>query len=214
MQRVWSHPELEIRLADAVKQLFAAEQLLTTHQSLVAEQAICTEQQASTIAHQASTIALQASSAAQQTQTLAQQQLQVNALTQHLENTTAVLAHSEHARKLMVNSRLWRATQPLRAVAADLKSLSKRSIARPMLRTARMLVTKGPLKLANQVKAIFAATPAPPLNYPDWAKAQDNLLEKNGEQLRKTIADWQRKPLISIVMPVYNPPLEIGRAHV
>jgi GT2 family glycosyltransferase len=52
------------------------------------------------------------------------------------------------------------------------------------------------------------------MEYRVWAKSHDSLSAKGREQLRKAIAGWQHKPLISIVMPVYNPPLDLLEAAI
>ncbi|MDI9699082.1 glycosyltransferase family 2 protein [Burkholderia cenocepacia] len=48
---------------------------------------------------------------------------------------------------------------------------------------------------------------SPALAYNDFIQAYDTLTEQDCEAIAKHIADFDTKPLISILMPVFNPPL-------
>lgn len=211
MQRVWTYPELESRLIDTSKQLMLAEQRAANDQTVLAQQMVSIAQQATTIAHQAV-------SAAQQQQQHEHQrhefQQRVNELTQDLHGMTASLAHSERERLAIVHSRLWRLTQPLRKTGTRLKSTSVGPYIARAWRVPRVLITEGPLGLFQRIKTHFAVKPLPPMDYRQWARTLGTLTEKQLGQLGKSISAWQHKPLISIIMPVYNPPLDLLRAAI
>lgn len=48
-----------------------------------------------------------------------------------------------------------------------------------------------------------------PQNYSQWVKRYDTLTEQEVALLKATIDGWSTPPLISIIMPVYNPPLDL-----
>ena len=197
MYRVWTYPEMEGRLTDALQRLGLAQQGLGANQSVIAEQMAC-------IAQQASAMAQQASAAAQQAMALAQQQLQITALTQQVQAAQASLAHCENERAAILNSRIWRMTLPLRKIGAFLKRL----------RLARFSVRVRRLPHALGAESHIAEIPAQAMCYEEWVKTHDTLTDKEIGRLRRTMSDWQHKPLISIVMPVYNPPLDLLEAAI
>ncbi|WP_122553108.1 glycosyltransferase, partial [Pseudomonas viridiflava] len=51
-------------------------------------------------------------------------------------------------------------------------------------------------------------------DYSLWVQKYDTLDEKKIARIREDIATWSDGPVISIVMPVYNPPLELLREAV
>lgn len=197
MQRVWAYPDMENRLIDALKQLSLTEQRMAANQAIMAEQMAC-------MAQQAATIAQQASAAAQHAMALAHQQRQIAALTQHGDSIAAALAHSERERFAITNSSIWRVTQPLRKIGTQLKS-------NPLSGLRAKVSGVGAIPRA---KTSLAQTPQPPMEYREWVKTHDTVSEKEAAQYRQRMSEWRHTPLISIVMPVYNPPLDVLEAAI
>lgn len=50
---------------------------------------------------------------------------------------------------------------------------------------------------------------APESDYGQWVRKYDTLTDIDREKAHSDISQWKHNPLISIVMPVYNPPLEM-----
>lgn len=48
-------------------------------------------------------------------------------------------------------------------------------------------------------------------DYATWIKYYDTLDDNGRWKIKEQIRSWNRKPLISIIMPVYNPPIELLR---
>jgi O-antigen biosynthesis protein len=45
-------------------------------------------------------------------------------------------------------------------------------------------------------------------NYQEWMKRFDTLTDEDKQQARALMGSWSKPPLLSIVMPVYNPPVQ------
>lgn len=56
-----------------------------------------------------------------------------------------------------------------------------------------------------------AATGAPTPDYAEWIRRYDTTTEADLAAMRRTLAKWGSGPRFSIVMPVYNPPIEFLR---
>ena len=53
----------------------------------------------------------------------------------------------------------------------------------------------------------MASTAVDRNDYTEWVRRYDTLTEIDQEKIKSRIASFQAKPLISVVMPVYNPPI-------
>lgn len=90
--------------------------------------------------------------------------------------------------KDVYNSLSWRLTAPLRQFADWFARIS------------------GVVVAANTV-----AIPNKPLNYDEWIKEYDLLGSGDKEKIVKHIAKFDQKPLLSVLMPVYNTPEQFLR---
>ena len=219
MQRVWMHPELETRLNETREQLALREQLLAQHQSTITELN-------GSIAEQNSFIADQASCITEQSQSIEQLQALGESLSKRLIQTTTDLERSEGVRLAVLNSRFWRMTQPLRWLATQVKAIrhSKlwdqwaefrlgKSINR-FFKLCQIFLSDGSHGLQREWAPEPAAAPTPAQLYRAWTQTHDVLSDAALASLGATAAQWDRHPLISIVMPVYNPPVDLLDAAV
>nr|WP_315488475.1 glycosyltransferase [uncultured Rhodoferax sp.] len=203
MQRVWSHPEMETRLNALHEQLSLTQQSLAiARQSLEAQQSTITEQNAF--------IADQASCITEQTGSIEQLQQIGESLSQSLIRTTAELKRSEGIRLAVLNSRFWRMTSPLRWLAIQVKAVFFHPDWGRVMRFPRVLFREGPSGVRRRLQhQQTVGTPSQGDIYRNWARTHDTLPDSSLAQLGSTVSSWSHRPLISIVMPVYNPPLDL-----
>ncbi len=195
MQRVWNHPEMETRLNDLREQLNTSEQTLAAQQVTISEQNAFIADQASCITDQSASI--------EQLQGIGE------SLSESLIKTTADLKRSENIRLAVLNSRFWRMTGPLRWMATHAKSFLRNPFWGRALRLPLILLREGPRGVSRRVSAQPVATPSHGEIYRHWARTHDTLPDTSLAQLGAAITSWNHRPLISIVMPVYNPPLDL-----
>ena len=60
--------------------------------------------------------------------------------------------------------------------------------------------------VSRSVRRTAAAAPPPPNTYAAWVAAYDTLTPEGAEQIRRRLAGLARKPLISVLLPVYDAP--------
>jgi len=195
MQRVWTHPEMETRLNCLRDQLTIAEQTLATQQS--------------TITEQNAFIADQASCITEQTDSIEQLQQIGESLSQSLIKTTAELNRSEGTRLALLNSRFWRMTGPLRWMTNQAKAVLFSPVWGRVLRFPKVLLQEGPSGVGRRLQHRPVGTPSQGDVYRNWARTHDTLPDRSLALLGATVSSWSHQPLISIVMPVYNPPLDL-----
>jgi glycosyltransferase involved in cell wall biosynthesis len=214
MQRVWTHPELEkqlannqAQLADSQAQLIVAQQRLNDSQKKVAIQLDCLFTQSATMAHQAQTMA-------QLAQTMAQQQQRAEILIQELHKTQADSAITESQLTATLQSSSWRMTKPWRWMGTRIKTAARLTHFERLFRPTDALLTEAPKGVERRLQPPAVLTIKPPLTYSEWARKHDTPTENALLKMREAASKWARKPLISIVMPVYNPPLEFLNAAI
>ncbi len=59
---------------------------------------------------------------------------------------------------------------------------------------------------ARDLKRSAEAAPPPPNSYAAWVAAYDTLTPDEADRIREKLAALKKRPLISVLMPVYNPP--------
>ena len=149
MQRVWSHPELQLQLADAMQELAISReqlaasdlQLKEARKSLLDTQheLANTGQQLTDTLHKLTDaderLRAAAKMQAQYKEVIAQQQLKIELQTQEIETTSTALARQKHDHAALLSSRSWRITRPLRWLA----ELTRASPVGRIIRTLRRL---------------------------------------------------------------------------
>lgn len=127
------------------------------------------------------------------------------------------LATARHERDLIAYSTLWRATRPVRTALGAIPGEARQRFVRGVrllywtltLQLPRRLRQEGqPPAPAAQPQAAGAhagiAGIAQDPSYGHWIKLHDTLSDADRRAIREHIAAFAGKPLISVVMPVYN----------
>lgn len=211
MQRVWASPEMEARVAEARAQVLRTEQGFANSQATVAQQMAC-------IAQQMACIAQQSTALEQQALQLTHQQLQTESLQHQLQNARAHLAIVEAERWALMRSSSWKLTRPLRWVGSTLKHTPLRRILGKLRRLPSVLRTAGPSGVLRRVlnKPLLpppATSTAPRSLYDDWMEWERTSQPIERARMRADIEFLAgrgiERPVIAVVMPSYNPPLDL-----
>ena len=245
MHRVWSHPEVEARLADTQQRLTSAEReavqlrnsiahmeaaqtqralalaqqelSLSTRTSAVISQEDALKQRQSTLTQQESLVAQRETTLAQResavtAQTLAsvQQQQAFESLVRQAEATAGELAQKTHDLAAVYSSRSWRITRPLRGSTSRLR---QRAWFQASMRKIRRLLevrrTDGLMGVLGFLRKRLTGAPVNTTSYNTLVERSTEpaaAVEKS-EALVLKIAEMAYRPVVSVVMPVYNPPL-------
>lgn len=142
-----------------------------------------------------------------------------------LDRQTAQKAALERHVSELLSSRSWRLTAPYRAVGDWVRKVTHFI----SLAISVGCTPGGPGKVwhaltrapaANAAHTRFEAATSlllaeanrlSRLDYETWIKRHDTMNDELREKMRRQIADWPDAPLISVLMPVYNPPLQFLR---
>lgn len=142
-----------------------------------------------------------------------------------LDRQTAQKAALERHVSELLSSRSWRLTAPYRAVGDWVRKVTHFI----SLAIGVGCTPGGPGKVwhaltrapaANAAHTRFEAATSlllaeanrlSRLDYETWIKRHDTMNDELREKMRRQIADWPDAPLISVLMPVYNPPLQFLR---
>ncbi|MBC3949224.1 glycosyltransferase [Pseudomonas folii] len=89
------------------------------------------------------------------------------------------------------------------ALKKALKTLRSGGISELKARILNSRIGYGQTATANNLDE------TPEEGYAAWVRAFDTLTNEDRDKARTDIAQWHNAPLISILMPVYNPPLEM-----
>ncbi len=161
----------------------------------------------------------------------------------HAHNLQTMLDATQHQMRLVTGSRSWKITRPLRLIARlpryTRSVLAAYSLARErgvgasylLQRTVSVYRAQGLQGVRQRLRRMLHGTgqdieptgtgsPIPDAvpgasarSYADWVVQYDTMDPVKLSRLVAQVADLPRKPLVSIVMPVYNPgPQDVGRA--
>jgi glycosyltransferase involved in cell wall biosynthesis/2-polyprenyl-3-methyl-5-hydroxy-6-metoxy-1,4-benzoquinol methylase len=152
-----------------------------------------------------------------------------------LAQVNSQLAQCVEANELMVNSSSWKLTKPLRGANRYIPKIKNRLIKRPIAWTGHqrkrikhvftllgdaVRVSGGSFALIGKVIAVFKHQGFAGIkksvttflssrnNYKQWIQQYEALTEEQIVIMRKNIASMLNPPVISIVMPTYNPDLK------
>jgi len=153
---------------------------------------------------------------AEKHQQLAEKDQQLAEKDQQLAVKDQQLAVKDQQLATLLTSRSWRITLPLRrcgtvarqgrAAGKALTSKVRRSggIGAACLKASRILFAEGPTGLRDRLR-VRPEQPDNQDDYQEWIRRYDMLTEKERSDLLEKMEQFCRKPLISVVMPVYNP---------
>jgi O-antigen biosynthesis protein len=128
-----------------------------------------------------------------------------------LKKTTIPLVQHEHELNQLLHSRSWRITAPIRRAAQGLRRLRELShIWMRTLHKARLSASRMPTLWRQHGWRGLRSRLQRELNlgsaYLDWIRTNEPAAERLTE-LAKQVSNWQHQPLISVLMPTYNSPL-------
>lgn len=181
MQRVWSYPELEIQLTNTRQ--YADE---TRNRAVVLQQQL---EQA-------------------KIQTLRDQETIQDMVRNH-ELLAQELARHSHVLSAMRNSSSWRLTAPLRTLASQFKSSFIGKALKPAFRLRAILTSEGAQGVRYRLKQRLATRHEISSGYAKWLQVKERDRNETPDNLHRAMQSWPKMPLISIVMPVYNPPVDL-----
>ena len=117
-------------------------------------------------------------------------------------------AQSEHTLAALYQSTSWRVTAPLRLLSSRRAWLGR--LVRGGAKASWWTLTlQLPRRLRERREAIVRAERAakrPPEAYADWVREFDTLDDSDLEGMTALYASLERRPLVSVVMPVFDPP--------
>ncbi|WP_122746002.1 glycosyltransferase family 2 protein, partial [Pseudomonas viridiflava] len=103
----------------------------------------------------------------------------------------------------------WKVTSPLRKLVSAIRRIVHgRSVAQNALEQ-----DTSPELIGSDTVALVHVTPTEdgPLSYARWVEQFDTINDIDRLGMYEEIGNWKLKPLLSIIMPVYNPPIEMLR---
>ncbi len=152
----------------------------------------------------------------------------VQKLRKSLAERDAVIARQEEQIRALTGSTSWRLTAPYRWVGDRIRALTHFfSLARSVVRTpggiakvwtaiedaARPEGRQGGLGAATS-SIIAEAHRLSRFDYEAWIRRHDVIGDDCREQMRREMAAWGNPPLISVLMPVFNPPTQFLRSAI
>jgi glycosyltransferase involved in cell wall biosynthesis len=128
-----------------------------------------------------------------------------------LKNTTIPVVQHEHELNQLLHSRSWRITAPIRQTAHAVRRLREQSHTwLRLLRKALSSITRAPQLWRQHGWRGLRSRVQRELNqgsaYLDWIRTNEPGVERFSD-LAKQVQNWQHKPLVSVLMPTYNSPL-------
>lgn len=128
-----------------------------------------------------------------------------------LKNTTIPVVQHEHELNRLLNSRSWRITAPMRQTAQTIRRVREHSHTwLRLLRKAASSITRVPQLWRQHGWRGLRSRVQRELNqgsaYLDWIRTNEPGIERFSD-LAKQVPTWQHKPLVSVLMPTYNSPL-------
>jgi glycosyltransferase involved in cell wall biosynthesis len=142
---------------------------------------------------------------------LAQSKFQLETVNAKLHEITTVSASKiqslESTIGLMQNSRSWRWTRAIRGlghIARKVRQLTRQQggLKQALMKSVKLLFQSGPKGLANAVQRASAQS----FTYAQWI-AQNEPANSSYAGLKVSALTWHTQPLVSIIMPTYNSPL-------
>jgi len=114
----------------------------------------------------------------------------------------------------LLQSTSWRITQPLRSLSFWLQRHPIRRLWHRLPRLREILAEEGWHGIAYRILLAIEPLRHSNPNYEVWARNFDTPSPAELKQWQNNITQWPLMPLISVLMPVYNPPLGLLQAAV
>ncbi len=187
------------------------ESFLTLGEAAVTGREIALAHQESVVALQQSDVINQQSELVEQALVAAGRQQEFELLTQQLREASGKLAQKSHDHDAVLHSRSWRITRPVRWLTTELR---RRNWIRTALRRTRRLLLvlrhEGLRGVWTFVTARISQSLNQTTSYSTVVVRSDPpaAAEEKSAALALKIAQMVYRPLISVVMPVYDPPLQ------
>lgn len=119
------------------------------------------------------------------------------------------LAATQERLAAIYSSRSWRWSALIRWLGAK-----AHPIRGPVRRLQKIVTSEGWNGVRYRIEQRVRGLIRPPTSYTDWVARHATPSAAQLQTLRAQAAQWSAPPLLSIVMPVYNPPLHLLRAAV
>ena len=203
-QRALALAQQELSLSTRTSAAISQEDALKQRQSTLTQQESLVAQRETTLAQRESAIAAQTLVASQQHQQV------IDSLTRKADETASKLAQKNHDLAAVLSSRSWRITRPLRWSTTRLR---QRSWFQASMRRARRLLevrrTDGLMGVLDFLRKRLTGAPANTTSYNAMVErsTEPAVAVGKSDALALKISEMAYRPVVSVVMPVYNPPL-------
>ena len=109
----------------------------------------------------------------------------------------------------LLTSRSWRLTEPLRQLNLKFRRLQALLTRQTFKKIWIKLKSKTVKEIFYLARNQWLHSPVNPYDYSCWLEQQPSHKPSTWPALLKSMEVWAQKPLISVVMPVFNPPLDL-----
>ena len=164
----------------------------------------------SALAQQEFALAKREAAFAGEVSTSAQQKQEILLLSQKVQESASLLTQKVHDHNAVLSSRSWRITSPIRWFSTKMRQgLWRRGAANKIRRAFEILGAEGPRGLVRSARRVVGRSRQKNTSYETWVDDVNpaNNADGKSDSLASKIAGLANRPLISVVMPVYNPPL-------
>lgn len=179
-------------------------------EATVTQQQSALTQKESALAQEEFALAKRESAFAAEVSNSAQQQQEILLLSQKVQEAANLLTQKAYDHNAVLSSHSWRITSPLRWFSTQLRQgFGHRRTAKKIRRVFQILGAEGPIGLLHSARRVVNRSLQKNASYDTWVDDVNTAAEAGGkfDALASKIASLANRPLISVVMPVYNPPL-------
>jgi GT2 family glycosyltransferase len=144
---------------------------------------------------------------------------QMQDLRTRVPGLASLLAREQAALACMKSSLSWKLTKPCRVIL-DWTRARLSAPASACVEGFRLIRNSAQRQgLSGILKSLAGILPncrypSGSISYHHWIECHDKLSDADRKKIRTTVQEWQHVSLISVVMPVYNPPIEFLRAAI
>ena len=210
-QRALALEQRDLALTRHEHSLSARENVATHHEQAFEQRQLALTRQECDVIQRETLLARRESFVAEQNFNLAQQQSAFESMAQQKKEVSQKLEQTEHDLAAVFGSRSWRITRPLRWSTDRLR---QRAWFKSSMRRARLLLevcqTGGMVGVFNFLRKRLSGVPKSTIAYTALVERSidTKAAVEKFEGLALKMAQFPFKPVISVVMPIYNPPLQ------